>query len=330
MAPDFQNPGTSGAQALKPAAASEELKASDLRARVPLDPSDLVRAYESLDAADLLGQQRALDAIRLAIGIDAPGYNVFISGLRTRNERESALRLLDEKATTMPTPGDWVYVNNFRSPEAPVAIYLKAGQGRELSQKMNQLVSYVIEQLPKAFRREDFDRERTALRDKYNRRAQEMFGGLEARARERGFAIQGSPTGQVIFIPLINERMPESPEALQAHMNTLSDQERARLAETQGELQDELAKLVMRQQEVMRELVADIRAIERSFAARLITPAIEDITRRFNTPGVTEYLDQVADHMLSHLDRFREAAEPRAGEEMRLGMGEESRWSEYQ
>ncbi len=329
MVQDYEKSG-SDSVSLQSAAPAGELKAAELRARVPLDADELLRASESLDVHDLLGQNRALEAIRLAIGIDAPGYNVFISGLRTRSERESALKLLDEKAAQMPTPGDWVYVNNFRSPEAPVAIYLKAGQGRELSQKMNELVSYVIEQLPKAFRREDFDRERTALRDKYNRRAQELFGGLEARARERGFAIQGSPTGQVIFIPLINERMPESPEALQAHMNTLSDQERARLAETQGELQDELAKLVMRQQEVMRELVADIRAIERSFAARLITPAIEDIKRRFNTPGVTEYLDQVADHMLSHLDRFREAAEPRAGEEMRLGMGEESRWSEYQ
>src|SRR5256885_16199560 len=98
----------------------------------------------------------------------------------------------------MPTPGDWVYVNNFRSPEAPWPVYPKAGPGRDLSQKMDELVHYVIDQLPKAFRREDFERERSTLRDKYNKRAQEMFGGLETRARERGFAIQGSPTGQVI------------------------------------------------------------------------------------------------------------------------------------
>ena len=315
---------------LKPAEPHAELKASDLTARVPVVGDELLRAAESLETDDLLGQHRALDALRLAIGIDAPGYNVFISGLRTRNERESALRLLDEKAATMPTPGDWVYVNNFRSPEAPVAIYLKAGQGRELSQKMSELVSYLLEQLPKAFRREDFDRERTALRDKYNRRAQEMFGGLEARARERGFALQGSPQGQILFIPLVDGKMPESPEALQKSIAARSEQEREQLARSQGELQDELAKLVMRQQEVMRELVDDIRAIERSFAARLITPAIEETKRHFNNPGVTIYLDQVSDHMLSHLDRFREAAEPRQGEEPRMGGGEEPRWFEYE
>jgi ATP-dependent Lon protease len=327
---DTENPRAKSAPDLKPSAPVAGLKASELSAWVPLSADELLRASESLEAGELLGQQRALDAIRLAIGIDAPGYNVFISGLRTRNERDSALRLLDEKAASMPTPGDWVYVNNFRSPEAPVAIYLKAGQGRELSQKMTELVSYVIEQLPKAFRREDFDRERTALRDKYNRRAQEMFGDLEARARERGFAIQGSPTGQIIFIPLIEGKMPETPEALQRNIAARSEEDQRQLARAQGELQDELAKLVMRQQEVMRELIEDIRAIERSFAARLTTPAIEEIKRHFNNPGVTGYLDQVSEHMLSHLDRFRETAEPRQGEEARPIAGEELRWFEYQ
>ena len=101
----------------------------------------------------------------------------------------------------------------------------------------------MLEQLPKAFRREDFDQERAALRDKYNKRAQELFGNLETRARERGFAIQTAPTGQVIFIPLIDGKMPESPEALNKAMAAKTDAEREQLAKAQGELQDELATL---------------------------------------------------------------------------------------
>src|SRR5579864_1504660 len=86
--------------ALKPAAAHPELKPAELRAVCPLTSDELV------------GQQRALDAIKLAIGINAPGYNVFVTGLRTRDERGSVLQILGEKAASMPTPGDWVYVNN--------------------------------------------------------------------------------------------------------------------------------------------------------------------------------------------------------------------------
>ena len=283
-----------------------ELAASELKVKVSLDAAALERAAASDGDGELFGQSRALDAIRLAIGIDAPGYNVFVSGLRSRHERESVLRILSEKAATMPTPGDWVYVNNFRNPESPVAIYLRPGQGVELRAKMTELVAFVLEQLPKAFRREDFDQERAALRDKYNKRAQELFGNLETRARERGFAIQSAPTGQVIFIPLIDGKMPESPDALNKAMAAKTDAEREQLAKAQGELQDELATLTLRQQEMMRELIDDIRAIERAFAARLITPSVEDLKHHFNNPAVDKYLDEVAEHMLGNLDRFRE------------------------
>ncbi|HKV56155.1 MAG TPA: AAA family ATPase [Candidatus Binataceae bacterium] len=312
----------------QPAPAHSELGAGELRGACPLSADELVQLTAAEDGDELLGQGRALDAIKLAIGIDAPGYNVFVTGLRTRAERDTVLRLLREKAALMPTPGDWVYVNNFRSPEAPVAIYLKAGQGNELRTRMNDLVGYVIDQLPKAFRREDFDQERTALREKYNKRAQELFGNFETRARERGLGIQSTPNGQVIFIPLIQGKMPESPEELQRQMQAMPEQERERLAAAQNELQGELANIVMRQQEIMHDLVADIRAIERAFAGRVITPAIEALKPFFDNPAVSAYLDDVAEHMLGHLENFRDPQEtpaerppspfPRAESEARL------------
>jgi predicted ATP-dependent protease len=331
--PDSNQPiGPAAPSQLKPAALPSEASAAELRCKVPLDPDEIMRAALPAQFEELLGQQRAMAAVRLAIGIDAPGYNVFVSGLRTRHERESILSLLREKAATMPTPGDWVYVHNFLSPEAPVAIYLTPGQGRELKTRMAELVNFVLDQLPKAFRREDFDQERTALREKYNKRAQELFSGLEQRARERGFAIQSTPTGQILFIPLVGGKMPESPEALAQAMNAMTEAERERLARVQAELQDDLGSLIMRQQEMMRELIEDIRGIERAFAARLITPSIEGLKGHFENPAVDRYLDAVAEHMLSHLDRFREARgeQPPGLPASLAGPDDGARWIEYQ
>lgn len=297
--------------ALSAASPPAELSAGELRASSPLTADELTRAAGGSDAHELLGQQRALDAVRMAIGINAPGYNVFVSRLRTRREREAIIRLLRERAAAMPTPGDWVYVNNFHSPESPTAIYLRAGQGAELSDAMRDLVGFLIEQLPKAFRREDFDQERKALREKYNRRAQELVGHLEADARQRGFAIQAAPNGQLMFIPLIGGKVPESPEELSRKMQDLPEEERERLSKAQAELSDQLVTLTVRQQEMMRELIEEIRQIERTFAGRLIAPAISALKARFDNPAVSTYLDQVSQHMLSHLERFREGgAEP--------------------
>ena len=322
---------------LQPAAPAPELQAAELRGLAPLDPKELEQAAAGTSDDELLGQQRVLDAVRLAIGIQAPGYNLFATGVRGSAEREAILRLLREKAATMPTPGDWVYVNNFQSPEAPIAIYLKPGQGRDLRDRMTELVNYVREQLPKAFRQEDFDQERNALRDKYNALAQELFTKLEARAKDKGFAINAAPNGQLIFIPLFDGKVPESPEILQREMNALTDEQRADLAKRQGELQEEFLNVVRRQQEIMQELVKDIRGIERAFASRVITPAVEGLARRFENPAVAKYLQQVAEHMLSHLDRFRESAaegrpapdNPMATMTMAAAQGE-TRFPEYQ
>ena len=299
---------SSDGAARQPATPPVELKAAELRGASPVSSAELKRLSRDGESDQLLGQSRALDAIRLGIGVDAPGYNVFVSGLRTRAERDSILRLLQERASSMPTPDDWVYVNNFRTPEAPLAIKLRAGQGGELHARMEELIKFVKEQLPKAFRQEDFDQERSALRDKYNTRAQELYGNFEARAKERGFAIQSGPGGQIIFIPLIGGKMPESPEELKREMAALPEAEKERFARVQSELQNELGNLLTRQQELMQELIGDIRQIERAFAARLITPAIAAIKQHFDSSAVSAYLDEVAEHMLSNLDRFREAS----------------------
>ncbi|HLW70447.1 MAG TPA: ATP-binding protein [Candidatus Binataceae bacterium] len=293
--------------ALRPAPPHPELAVAELRHASPAKPDELEQAFRVSDGNELLGQERALEAIRLALGIDAPGYNVFVSGMRSREERQSVVRLLEERAAAMPTPGDWVYVNNFRNPEEPVAIYLAAGQGVALRSRMQELISYILDQLPKAFRREDFDQERTALREKYSKRAQELFGAFENRARERGLGLRAGPGGQMMFIPLIRGKQPESPEELQREMQALSEAERDALGKAQGELQGELATLMMRQQEITRELIADIRAIERAFASRLISPAITALKDFFKNPAVASYLDQVTEHMLSRLERFRES-----------------------
>ena len=91
-------------------------------------------------------------------------------------------------------------------------------------------------------------------------------------------------------------------------MNEMPEAERERLAKVQSELQVELGKLVINQQELMRDLVADIRAIERSFAARLIIPAIEALKTTFANASVSSYLDQAAEHMLNTSNAFVKAA----------------------
>src|SRR5713101_7199772 len=91
--------GESRGAETQPAPAHPELKASDLVCECCLPVEELERtANQQGDGIELLGQERAFDAIRLALGVEAPGYNVFVGGLRTREERQSILRVLEARS----------------------------------------------------------------------------------------------------------------------------------------------------------------------------------------------------------------------------------------
>src|SRR5258708_13620003 len=80
-------------RAPEPAPPPVELRAEELRGHSPLGPDELVKAARD-GAHELLGQQRALDPVRMAIGIGAPGYNVFVTPVPSRPERESTAPIL--------------------------------------------------------------------------------------------------------------------------------------------------------------------------------------------------------------------------------------------
>jgi ATP-dependent Lon protease len=288
---------------LKKSSPPVELGAEDLRFAVKLDGGFTTTA-ELTPALDFAGQERALAALELGLGMRQSGFNIFVSGLAGAEKLQALQHWMAERAAAFPTPGDWVYVHNFQRTDAPSAIYLQPGKGQRLRQMMRDLVKRLREELPKAFRQEAFDREKALLREKYSRRAQELNTQFEKLAREKGFQIQVGPHGDILFIPLVNDTPVQSPK----DFSRLSEGEREGIERRQQELVGEMAQMASKQREVMREMEADIRMVERRFCEQLLSPFIAAIEREMDNEKVSSYLAEVREHMLDNLDDFKESA----------------------
>ena len=287
---------------LEEALAPKELSAEELRFSVSLD-GGFKSTAELAQVEDFVGQERAVAALELGLGVAGGGFNIFVSGLAGAEKLEGLRRWVAERASRSPTPGDWVYVHNFKYPDAPHALYLKAGKGVRLRDLMRDLVKALREELPKAFRQEAFDKEKTLLREKYNKRAQELNAQFDKAAREKGFLLQIGPRGNVMFIPLINGKPLQSPE----EFSQLQEAKRQEIEKRQEELVEEMEEVAARQREVMRELEADIRLVERRFCEQLLTPLIGAIEREMENEKVSSYLPEVREHILENLDNFKES-----------------------
>jgi ATP-dependent Lon protease len=284
------------------ASEARELTAGELRFASKL-PSDFTSTRDLSRATEFVGQERALAAFELGLGVAGSGYNIFVSGLTGADKLETVRRWVAQRAASSPSPGDWVYVHNFKQPDAPRAIYLKPGEGKRLRQMMHDLVKTLREELPKAFRQEAFDKEKASLAEKYNNRAQELNAQFAALARERGFQLQTSNRGHIYFVPVVDGKPLQRPQDFAA----LPEEQRRDVERRQQELSLEMERLSRKQQEIMRAMEEDIHAIERRFCESLLGPILQRIEYELANEEVNLYLAEVRNHALNNLDDFKEA-----------------------
>lgn len=128
---------------------------------------------ELTPSEDLIGQERAVEAIRLGVRIRARGYNIYVSGPPGTGRTTTVRGLLHDEARTGPASTDLVYVHNFSNPRAPRLLRLPAGTGRGLQRAL----ATVAERYRKALsalrastvHRQRRDRQVAALREEQSR-----------------------------------------------------------------------------------------------------------------------------------------------------------------
>lgn len=255
-----------------------------------------------LDA--IIGQPRAERAFEIGIGVRGAGYHIFLSGASGTGRMAMVRRVLESRAASLPVPQDWIYVNNFDNSEEPRAIPLPAGRGAQLQRDMTALISRMMDELPKAFQREDFSHEKEKLRQAYQAKGAEIFAELQKLAADRDFAVRQVAEGQMLFLPLKNGEPISDEQAKQ-----LKPEEVERIERSQQELFAALETFIPRQQEIERQLNADVRQVERTFATRLIEPLLTEIAERYGVPAVTDWLHRLQGHFISNLERFRRRAD---------------------
>jgi lon-related putative ATP-dependent protease len=290
-------------------AAIRKLTAEEARRGVDLGDLQFTTTADLHAPPTLVGQERAAQALQLGLSMPQRGYNIFVSGLTGLEARQQIADILTQRAADLPTPGDWVYVHNFRRPDQPQDIELDAGQGRRLQEDMHNLVTHLRETLPQSFRQEAFESEQRELSDKYEREARRIQEAFASQAREKGFTVQPDQRGNIMFIPLKESGEPMSQEELEH----LSDRERRDLEQRQSELMYEFRNTVLQQRQLMQQMSEDIRGIERQFGAALIAPLINELKQRYPQETVQHYLNAVQEHLITHLDRFKEGGQPQPG-----------------
>lgn len=251
------------------------------------------------DLTGVIGQARAVEAVRFGIGISHEGYNLFALGPEGTGKYAVVRRYLERQAADRPPPSDWCYVNNFVEAYKPRALRLPAGGGSRLRRDMERLVEELRTAIPATFESENYRRRRQDIEEEFRERQDRVLTELQRRAQERGLALIRTPMG-LAFAPTRGGEV-ISPEEFQK----LPPPEQERAQADVSALQEELQKSLGQMPQWDRERRAKVKELNQEVGMFAVGHLIEELRRTYlDLPAVLAYLTSVQQDVIDNLDEF--------------------------
>lgn len=263
---------------------------------VDLELGDYSEAQKPEAYKGVIGQERAVLAMEFGLGMDAPGYNIFVVGPHGTGKSTYTEAIVMQASERMKKlPRDWCYIHNFKNEDRPKIVDFPAGKGRTFQKDMEDLVEDLKEQVSKAFEDGEYEGKRDriimTLQEKLDRQYQE----IKKEAKSEGFEMKPVPP-RFVFIP-IKDGMQMPPDVFES----LSPEEKKSLDEKGRRLARSLDDTLKESQRLEDGAKEEMKKLEESITFQVVKPRVELLKSRYSGfRKIEEYLDELMKDVVEH------------------------------
>jgi lon-related putative ATP-dependent protease len=276
-----------------------------------LDPAVLpIETTEDLKPLrEIIGQRRGVEAFRFGMDMDKEGYNVFVTGAGGTGKLSTVRKLLDEMSKKKETvPDDLCYVNNFKNPESPILLRLKAGMGRRFKKDIHQYVETLKKQIPQLFASQDYLNRKKEITEEYEKKAKNFYKNLDNKVREQGFALVDVQVGMIQrpeVMPLVDGK-PRAVDQVETMVEKgrFPQEEFAEMKNKQKKLGDELDQIFLALRSLQKEIQENIEKMEHFMFMKTATEPATSLKDKYICEKIDDYLDAMLEDMAEHLQIF--------------------------
>jgi len=256
----------------------------------------------------IAGQKRALEAIRIGMGIRRDGFNLFALGPSGTGKETSVLQFLNAIAPNEARPDDWCYVYNFDKPRNPRALRLPPGQACKLSEDMDHLVETLFSVMPAAFSSEEYQSREKEIGEALQEKQSNAIEAIENDAQAHDITLIRTPGG-FAFAPVRDGKV-IAPDVYMA----MKQEERDQIEHETNRLRDNLQSIMAQFPKWQRETADRIKELNREVSAFALKPLMDEIRARYHeVEEVLRYLDEVERDMIENFSQFLEKESPEEG-----------------
>lgn len=265
--------------------------------------------------AEIIGQERAVRALKFGLGIKNHGFNMYVAGYPGTGRKTAVKSFVEAQAKMQPVPSDWCYVNNFSNQYEPQAIQLPSGKGKEFHDDMKGFIENVRSALPKAFESEDYVAKREATLRGLESRRKELIDGLNTKAQSEGFIIQTTPIG-ILLVPIVNGKPLKNEEIV-----ALPQKVKDKIEEKREELEKQFSAVMLQLIDMEHDIREAVKKLNKEVALYAIGGQMQSLLDKYQaSPDITSYVKAVENDILDNLSQFARRGGPDQQQQLPFAM----------
>ena len=293
----------------RPAPQHRSLPAAKLRWQCDPKSLNIVSTNDIQPTREIIGQERALRALRVGLEMIHFGYNIFVTGLTGTGRTTTIKRLLQDFEKKQGKMKDHCYVYNFKNPDMPLAISLPAGQAKALKQDMENFVNDLLRDIPAVYESQRYQQARKKLVQHFQERQKSVLQDFERRVKERGFDLVQVQVGNAMrpdIVPVVNNNPTAMDQVETMVQKGEFDNEQFKiLRETLTELEKQMSIVFRELRNIEKKVQQSLHELEE----QLVMPAVDDIIgilkTTYDQPKLLTYFEDIRTNVRENLDRFR-------------------------
>jgi predicted ATP-dependent protease len=249
---------------------------------------------------NIIGQPRAVAALKFGLGIKSEGFHIYVSGQHGTGRMTAIKKYLQEIARKDVRPCDWCYVNNFDDAYKPVALSLPYGKGREFQTDVARFVEEVRKGIPKAYEQDEYTKRRETITQEIEQIKNTKMEEIKAEAKSLGFVTEFG-SGGILMLPIVDDKPVSDDEA---HMIPLEKQNE--ILKKRQLLESYIKEKIKELRNIDHQAVEKFKLFDREFATRIVEEFLENLIEKYKElPLVINYLKSLQKNIIENIDVFR-------------------------
>jgi lon-related putative ATP-dependent protease len=280
-----------------------ELSPEKLRLECPPDQVGCETSADLGPVDGIIGQDRALKALKFGVEMKGKGFNVYVAGPPITGKRPAARSFLENIAKSRPVPPDWVYVNNFENPYEPKTLKLPAGRARVFQKDLKNLIDQAKRAVPAALQNDEFTSRGNNITKKAVAERNQILSDLNKQAAVHGYTVRMTQLG-ITIVPVVDGKT-----LSQEEFDTLPARVKKKYEQSRDTVRAALDKAGKEVNDLDAKTLEELKKLRDDSVRYAIGGLMTNIVSRYEAlPEIVQHLNEVRDDIMENTELFTPGA----------------------